>query len=374
MITLYCSFQFDFYRFSVSWSRILPTGDITSLNEKGVAYYNRLIDALVADGIQPVITMYHWDLPLALQTNLGGMANPLIVDYFRVYADILFSRFGDRVKHWITFNEPIVFCTGGYGNGVVAPLVYYPGVGEYLCAHHVLLSHAAIYELYESRYRATQNGKIGISLSSPYFYTENPDGSATNTGPVIDRGLQYLLGWFAHPIFSKTGGYPQVMVTEIAKNSAAEGRPWSRLPTLTPDQQNQIQGSADFFGLNYYTSLLVKKIDPPASAPPSWDKDQALSYYVNASWPVAKSSWLHSVPNGLGDLLRWIKKEYDNPEVWITENGWSDDGTLEDVGRIKYVHDHLTELQKTMVEDGCNVKAYTIWSLIDNFEWLRGYS
>jgi beta-glucosidase/6-phospho-beta-glucosidase/beta-galactosidase len=366
--------QFDFYRFSVSWSRILPTGDITSLNEDGIAYYNRLIDALVAANVQPVITIFHWDLPQTLQTNFGGLSNPLIVDYFRVFADVLFNRFGDRVKRWITFNEPFDFCTDGYGKGEAAPLVKNSGVGEYLCAHHVLLSHSAIYELYGRKYRATQNGKIGITLNSRYYYMQQPDGSVSNSDPIIERALQYRLGWFAHPIFSKTGGYPDVMVTEIGNKSVTEGRAWSRLPTLTPDQQKQVQGSADFFGFNYYTSRLVQEVEPPTSDPPSWQNDLALVYSVNSSWPIGKSTWLYSVPEGLGDLMRWIKKEYGNPEVWITENGWSDDGTLEDVGRIKYVRDHLTELHKAIVVDSCNVKAYTIWSLIDNFEWLRGYS
>jgi beta-glucosidase/6-phospho-beta-glucosidase/beta-galactosidase len=357
----------------VSWSRILPTGDITSLNEGGIAYYNRLIDALLAQNIQPVITMYHWDLPQTLQANLGGWANPLIVEYFRTYADVLFKRYGDRVKRWITLNEPFNFCARGYGDGKAAPLVKNYGVGEYLCGHHIILSHAAIYELYGSKYRATQNGKVGITLNCENYFAIQPDGTSSNSDPVVHRALQYRLGWFAHPIFSKTGGYPEVMVAEIGNKSVAEGRAWSRLPTLTPDQQKQVQGSADFLGFNYYTSYLVKKVETPAVDHPSWENDVGLSMSINASWPKS-NVWLSSVPEGFGNLLRWIKTEYGNPEVWITENGWSDDGTLEDVPRISYVHDHLQELHKAMVVDGCNVKAYTIWSLIDNFEWRSGYT
>jgi beta-glucosidase/6-phospho-beta-glucosidase/beta-galactosidase len=196
-----------------------------------------------------------------------------------------------KVKHWITFNEPFDFCTDGYGNGVAAPLINASGIGEYICGHHVLLSHAAIYRLYDNTYRATQNGKIGMTLNSRYYYLPQPNAAGSlKEDPIIERALQYRLGWLAHPIFGKEGGYPPVMVEEIAKSSAAEGRAWSRLPTLTDEQRELVKGAADFFGFNYYTSRMVEK-KTPGVEPPSWQKDLGLTYKVNESWPIGKSTW-----------------------------------------------------------------------------------
>lgn len=161
-------FQANFYRFSVSWARILPDGDVSSLNELGLQYYDRLIDELLANDIQPMLTMYHWDLPQRLQ-ELGGWANRYIVDYFEQYAGVLYERYADRVKFWNTFNEAALFCTSGFSAGH-APRLWSPGVGEYLCHHHVILSHARAYHLYDDKYRARFGGKIGIALNSGHAW------------------------------------------------------------------------------------------------------------------------------------------------------------------------------------------------------------
>ncbi len=164
------------------------------------------------------------------------------------------------------------------------------------------------------------------------------------------------------------------MIEEIASNSVREGRPWSRLPYMTHAEKLFIKGTADFFGLNYYTSRYVKAAATAQGHIPSWDHDSNMEYDIDPIWKRAKSSWLYSVPNGLRDLLRWIRDEYNNPEVIITENGWSDDGEIEDTGRIDYLRDHLQQVLMAVKEDSCNVRGYTVWSIIDNFEWLKGYS
>lgn len=164
------------------------------------------------------------------------------------------------------------------------------------------------------------------------------------------------------------------MIEEIASNSVREGRPWSRLPYMSVIQKEFIKGSADFFGLNYYSSRYVKTADKPQGHNPSWEHDSSFEYSIDPTWKRAKSTWLYSVPEGLGDLLRWIRDEYDNPEVIITENGWSDDGELEDTGRIEYLRNHLQQVLIAVNEDACNVQGYAYWSIIDNFEWLRGYT
>ncbi|XP_001650404.2 myrosinase 1 [Aedes aegypti] len=362
---------FNFYRFSISWSRILPDGDLSSLNIPGIDYYNKLIDALLVEGIQPVVTMVHYDIPQYIQ-DLGGLASPLFVQYFRIYADVLFRHYSDRVKYWITHNEPYDFCVEGYGSGIDGPMVHASGVGEYLCAHHVLLSHAAAYHLYQKYHTKDQLGYIGMTLSGRYFYPANNE-----TGKdVIDRALQYQIGWFAHPIFSEVGGYPPIMIEDIEDHSLREGRSLSRLPEFSEEMKQYVRGTADFFGYNYYSSRLVTldKQEYDIETPPSVDKDAGLVYSVDPSWKRAKSSWLYVVPEGLRGMLNWIKEEYNNPFLLITENGYSDDGQLDDHDRVDYYKSHLNALLSSILEDKCNIFGFTAWSIIDNFEWLRGYS
>lgn len=179
----------DYYRFSIAWSRVLPTGDIANINEKGIEYYNKLINKLLENKLEPMVTMYHYDLPQKLQT-FGGLTNSIAISYFEAYANLLFERFGDRVKYWITFNEPSDFCTAGYGDSEHAPAMNFSGVGEYLCAHNVLKAHAAAYHLYKNSYYDRFKGKIGITLSSRFFY------STSNNTNVVDRAMQFSVCFF----------------------------------------------------------------------------------------------------------------------------------------------------------------------------------
>lgn len=151
----------DFYRFSLSWTRILPSGFSNDINQAGITYYNNLINALLDNNIEPCITLYHWDLPQSLQ-DLGGWPNEKLVKYFEDFADVAFRNFGDRVKTWITFNEPLEICQNGYGKGEFAPRVSSSGIGDYLCSRTILLAHAAVYHLYDIKYRPNQNGKFKL--------------------------------------------------------------------------------------------------------------------------------------------------------------------------------------------------------------------
>lgn len=359
--------KFEVYRFSVSWSRIIPNG--ASVNMKGIEYYQKLINGLEEKGIEPLVTIFHWDLPQYIQ-DLGGWTNPLIVDYFVEYADALFYYFGDKVKNWITFNEPSVFCGEGYGYTSKAPAISSPGVGDYLCAHNVLLSHAAAYHLYKQKYFSTQQGKVGICLNAGFSYPYNETVDAS----VAERDIQFQLGKFSHPIFSKEGGYPQVMIDMIDENSRKEGRPWSRLPKMTDAVKDSIRGTADFLALNYYSSGLVSDRDWDTDEVNWWSDTRTLGYQ-DPSWKRALSTWLWRVPSGLQDLLVWIKDHYDNPTVMITENGWSDEpGRIEDDDRVDYLKSHLAALSRAINDNNCNVVAYTVWSLTDNFEWKQGYT
>ena len=179
----------NFYRFSISWARILPDGDISNVNTDGVQYYNKLIDELINNDIQPMITMYHYDLPQFIQ-QIGGLTNPIFVRYFKEYARLLYVHFGSRVKHWITFNEPVDFCIEGYGTGIAAPQMPASGVGEYLCIDNVLKAHAAAYQVYNTEFRKKFGGKIGITLSSRFFYAKDNDTD------VVDRAMQFQVRLF----------------------------------------------------------------------------------------------------------------------------------------------------------------------------------
>lgn len=155
------------------------------MNQKGIDYYNKLINALLREGIEPIATMYHFDLPQSIQ-DLGGFTNPIIAKYFMYYADVLFEQFGDRVKRWITFNEPHNFCVDGYAAGILAPGIKAPGIGEYYCGHHVLQAHAVAYHLYKEKYFEKQQGQIGISLVSRFFFPQDETVDASLVEKVLE--------------------------------------------------------------------------------------------------------------------------------------------------------------------------------------------
>lgn len=354
------------YRFSIAWSRIYPNGDISSKNQKGIDYYNMVIDKLIDNGIEPMVTMFHYDLPSEVQ-KMGGFANALLINQFVVYAIELFENFGDRVKTWITFNEPYDYCHNGYGDASYPPEIHAPGVVDYLCVDNTLKAHAAAYHTYHSRFAKVQGGRVGITLDTRFFF------SKTNDEDIIDRAMQYNLGILGHAIYSKSGGYPDVMIMDIGSNSQKEGRIRSRLPSFNSKWRQIVKGSADFLGLNYYTSRYVERASKPIGEKPSWEYDFDCETSIDPNWLRAKSDWLYCVPEGLEGILKYIRDEYDNVEVIITENGWSDGGELIDNSRILYLKSHLQAVLNA-INDGCNVTGYTSWSLIDNFEWLKGYT
>lgn len=302
---------------------------------------------------------------------MGGFLNPLFVKYFKLYANTLFKQLGDRVKIWITFNEPYESCVEGYSTGTSPPLITLRGSGEYICAHNVLMAHAAAYRDYSENFKEDQRGIVGITLDSRFYFPKNPSDP-----DIVDRAMNFELGWFAHPIYSKSGGYPQVMIDEIAERSKKENRPWSRLPDMSDELKKFVHGTADFLGFNYYSSRYAQLNSTPydPSSNPTIYDDARIVPSIDASWKRAKSSWLYSVPQGLHDALVWIKNQYENIPVLITENGWSDSGELNDDDRIEYFQSHLMAVAMAINVERCNVIGYTAWSIIDNFEWRRGYS
>ncbi|XP_070577049.1 cytosolic beta-glucosidase-like [Ptychodera flava] len=363
-----------YYRFSIAWSRVLPNGTIDNINELGIQYYNNLIDELIANGIQPMVTLYHWDLPQALHDSYGGWMSEDIVEDFANYASLCFERFGDRVKFWLTFNEPWIISLLGYESGVFAPGVQESGTTPYIVTHNLIKSHARAWHIYDEEYRSTQEGEVGITLNSDWnepHNRSNPDHVAAS-----DQAMQFNLGWFAHPIY-KNGDYPEIMKTRIANISAQQGYPKSRLPEFTEEEKAYIAKTGDFFGLNHYSSNYVVNADSvDYSTPPSWGKDANIPTWKEEEWPSSGSDWLKPVPWGIRQILIWIDKEYDGIESYVTENGVStkDVFELNDESRIKFYKSYINEVLKAVKIDGANCRGYAAWSLMDNFEWGAGYS
>ncbi|XP_046748528.1 myrosinase 1-like isoform X1 [Diprion similis] len=355
---------FDYYRFSVSWSRVLPTGFANVISEDGLQYYKNLTAELVANGIEPVVTIYHWDHPQVIE-DMGGWTNELIVDWFVDYARILFEALGDSVKRWITINEPDTFCESGYEGTTKAPGKVISGIGKYLCGHNVLKAHAKTYRLYDEEFRESQQGEVSIVLALSSFIATNSSDTES-----VETAFQFNCGWMAHPLYF--GDYPEIMKTRVALVSEYQGYPRSRLPEFSDEWIAIINGTNDYFGVNHYSANLV--YPDPAEELGVYRIDSGVIRTIDFSWPATASNWFYVYPPGFGVLLRWIRDEYNNPPVWITENGYSDSGQLDDYDRISYYYDYIREMLIALKRDGCNVEAYTVWSILDNFEWHAGYT
>ncbi|KAJ8710354.1 hypothetical protein PYW07_009720 [Mythimna separata] len=362
----------QFYRFSISWPRLLPTGFANNVSEDGKNYYNNLIDGLLEKGIEPVVTIYHWDMPQMFQ-DLGGWANPKISDWFAEYARIVFSLYGDRVKNWITINEPLVDCDWYYGWGILAPKREY-FLGPYICNKNLLLAHAKAYHVYDQEFRCKYNGKISIAN---HLLWMKPYSNSTEDLELTEAAREFLTGRYTHAIFSKEGGWPTVVEETVAKVSKEQGYEESRLPAFTQEEIELIRGTYDYFALNHYTSRLVRK--PRASE----DVVRSLFTYVgdldavlemDPDWPFGYGPMMPIYPQGIREQMLWIAEQYgEDIEILITENGYSSGGSLiDDDGRISYVKDHLEQVLLT-IQDGVNVTGYAYWTLMDNFEWTDGY-
>uniref|UniRef100_A0A3Q1JNV5 beta-glucosidase n=1 Tax=Anabas testudineus TaxID=64144 RepID=A0A3Q1JNV5_ANATE len=358
------------YRFSLSWSRIFPDGRRTSLNQKGVDYYNRLIDGLLAHNITPMVTLYHWDLPQALH-NLGGWANVEMIDIFNDFCDFCFATFGDRVKFWMTFNQPYTIAWSGYGLGEIPPNIKNPATAPYTVAHNLIKAHATAYHTYDDKYRKSQGGLVSIALSADWF--EPKDVNVPREVVAADRALQFQLGWFAHPIF-KNGDYPDAMKWQVGNKSELQRLSESRLPSFTEEEKSFIRGTADMFCVNHYTTKIARHATLRLS-PKSYEYDRDFSEAEESDSPSTAIDKQRAVAWGLRRLLNWIKEEYGDPEIYITENGVATDSktTWDDPARVFYYKTYIDEALKAYDIDGVKVKGYIATSLMDSFEWLNGY-
>lgn len=335
--------QVKSYRFSLSWSRIFPDGRRTSLNPQGVEYYNRLIDGLLAHSITPMVTLYHWDLPQALQ-DIGGWDSVDMIDIFNDFCDFCFATFGDRVRFWMSFNQPHTIAWSGYGLGQIPPNVKNPGTAPYRVAHHLIKAHAKAYHTYDDKYRKTQAGLVSIALGADWVEPE--DVNVPREVVAADRALQFQLGWFAHPIF-KNGDYPEAMKWQVGNKSELQGLSESRLPTFSEEEKSYIRGTADVFCVNHYTTKIVSHTTARLS-PQSYDYDRDLTEAEEVDSPATAIGNQRAVAWGLRRLLNWIKEEYRDPEIYITDNGVATESriTWDDSSRVFYFKTYIDEALK----------------------------
>ncbi|CAK1543625.1 unnamed protein product [Leptosia nina] len=360
----------DYYRFSISWTRILPTGFPNKISDDGVRYYNDLINGLLEKGIEPVVTIYHWELPQSLQ-DLGGWTNELIRTWFADYARVLFSLFADRVKIWLTINEPLIMCAAAYSeHTAMAPGVRDPNYGAFLCAKNTIMAHAHAWRIYDELYKPKYHGKV--SLASQIFWMEGINDEVQQlTELAFKLNVMYI-----YPIFSKRGGWPVEIEEIFVELSKKEGYSSSRLPPFTDEEREFVKGTYDYFGLNYYTSRLVRPTFDGEKTywPFRGSPDLGAALVPDASWRVSDNvPWLYEYPKGLRHIMEWIKKEFGDIEIIITEVGYGDSGKEPDHKRIRYHKEHLEQVHLA-IQEGIRVTGYIAWSLIDTFEWEAGYT
>lgn len=309
------------YRFSIAWPRVVPTGMVADgVNEAGLQYYDNLIDELIGAGITPYVTLYHWDLPQALLNSANGTfgwysTDPTtghpdgqIIPHFVDFADLCFARYGDRVKTWLTFNEAWTFLYLGSGSGKAPSTAEYNDMATYpyIGGHNVLMAHAHVVELYRSTYQAAQGGKIGMTNNVDWREPASQDPQDVG---AAERCVEFWLGWFADPVY--LGDYPEAMRNILG----------DRLPTFTADETALLKGSADFFGLNHYGTGLVTDTSVEDPTDSGWM--ECYGAVDESSFVQAQSAWLFGAGWGVRKLLTWVKDRYGNPEVYITEGGWS---------------------------------------------------
>ena len=349
-LDLMAELHVESYRFSIAWPRIQPSG-AGPVNADGLAFYRRLAEGLLERGIEPIATLYHWDLPQALQ-DAGGWAVRDTAARFAEYASAAGEALGDVVGQFITHNEPWVTAFQGHAHGTKAP-----GIRDWAtalrAAHHVLLSHG----LATTALRAALpgGGQVGLSLN---LAPVRPAGDSVADRAAADRKDGHLNRWFLDPVFR--GAYPADMVEWYTSQLGP-------LHAVLEGDLAVIAAPIDFLGVNYYNPMRVRA----AAAVP------LLLEQVDAPQPTTAMGW-EVDPDGLHDILTRVEEEYGPVPVYITENGaaFHDgpvlDGAVADPERVAYLAGHLGALARA-IADGVDVRRYYVWSLLDNFEWEEGY-
>ncbi|XP_042534196.1 beta-klotho [Dipodomys spectabilis] len=324
------------YQFSISWPRLFPDGTVAAVNVKGLRYYERLLDSLRLRRVEPVVTLYHWDLPLPLQERYGGWKNGSMVDFFNDYATYCFQTFGDRVKYWITIHNPYLVAWHGYGTGLHAPGEKGDRAAVYAVGHNLIKAHSKVWHNYNRNFRPHQKGWLSITLGSHWIEPNRWE----NQMDILrcQQSMASVLGWFASPIHGN-GDYPE----DIKK--------WlSILPLFSDTEKKEVKGTADFFAFSF----------GPNNFKPQNTMDKMGQ----------------NVSLNLRQVLNWIKLEYNNPRILITENGWFTDSYIktEDTTAIYMMKNFLNQVLQAIRFDEVRVFGYTAWALLDGFEWQDAYT
>ncbi|KAF8816111.1 glycoside hydrolase family 1 protein [Phlegmacium glaucopus] len=373
-VALLSQYGVNAYRFSISWSRIIPLGGRNDpVNPKGIAFYSKLIDELLSHGITPFVTLYHWDLPQALHDRYKGWLNKdeIVKDYTN-YVRICFEAFGDRVKHWLTINEPWCVAVLGYGRGVFAPgrssdrersAEGDSATEPWIVGHSVILAHAHAVKLYREHFKPTQKGQIGITLNGDWAmpYDDRPENIE-----AAQHALDFAIGKLDCIYL---GYYPPYMREVLG----------DRLPDFTADEWAIVKDSSDFYGMNTYTTNLCR-----GGGDDEFQGNVDYTFTRSDGTQLgnqAHCAWLQDYPDGFRQLLNYLWKRYKLP-IFVTENGFAVKGengmpiqeALKDYDRVNYFQGTTAALVKAIHEDGVDVRSYFPWSFLDNFEWADGYS
>ncbi|KAJ3676159.1 hypothetical protein LUZ60_003571 [Juncus effusus] len=365
------------YRFSISWSRLIPHGR-GAVNPKGLEFYNNLINALVQKGIEIHITLHHVDLPQDLQDEYGGWLSPRIIEDFTAYADVIFKEFGDRVSHWTTMVEPNVIAISAYDAGEFPPMRCSKPFGfenctagnstiePYIVLHNMLLTHASVAELYRDKYKVVQQGVVGINV---FTFWCHPFTNSLEDTIAAQRALDFVYGWVINPVVF--GDYPSVMRERVG----------AHLPKFTKKQSELVTGSADFIGINHYTSAYISDNSNDQNEPTNGlrdiNTDMSVLFRMSRDDPPTtafRPSNLPPDPHGLQYTLEYFRDFYGNIPVYIEENGLAEPAgsSLNDSERIQFISNHIGHTLAAM-RNGSNVKGYLVWAFMDVFELLWGY-
>ena len=337
------------YRFGIAWTRIFPEGK-GRVNQAGLDFYSRLLDELHRAGIQPLVTLYHWDLPAALD-DLGGWLNRDVASWFADYATTVYRAFDDRVPMWVTLNEPWVVTDGGYLHGVLAP-GHRNHFEAPLATHNLMRAHGAAL----AAYRAIGKNQIGtvVNLEPKYPVSQSDEDLAATR-----RAHAYMNEQYLDPLFR--GSYPDEVVKMF-------GEAWPKLPSSDFDA---IRQPIDFLGINYYKRSVVRN-----------DPNQVIERASHVPQPDAIRTTLdwELYPEGLTDILVWVKERYGDLPLYVTENGAAFydppsaiGGVVDDPLRVHYLQTHIAAVGEA-IRRGVNMRGYFVWSLLDNYEWSHGYS
>jgi beta-glucosidase len=338
------------YRFSIAWGRVLPAGT-GRVNAAGLGFYERLVDRLLEKGIQPMATLYHWDLPAALDDR-GGWLNRDIASWFAEYSEVMFRRLGDRVRYWVTLNEPWVVTDGGYLHGILAP-GHRSAFEAPLASHNLMRAHGASVQVYRGLNLRSPIGLV-VNIEPKYAASQDPADLA-----AVKRAEGYMNRQYLQPALQ--GSYPEELKDVF-------GEAWPDFPS---EDFELIKQKLDFLGVNYYTRSVTKN-DPSSWPVRASGVRQKHHTHTETGWEV--------FPQGLTDTLLWVKNNYGNPPLYITENGAAffdppqvEGPILEDPLRVDYLRKHLRAVHEA-IQQGADIRGYFVWSLFDNLEWAYGFS